>query len=116
MAVEGVALEDFGDRVVEQAALRDVFDAAGQFVGWVELEERVGPELTFGERRIDRLLDGGICDVDEAADVAGVIGHDLCVGVEDVHSQNLGSGWQRRNVLNLKAKVQSIIFDQGLCS
>ena len=53
--------------------------------------------------------------VDEAADVAGVIGHDLCVGVEDVHSQNLGSGWQHRNVLNLKAKVQSIIFDQELC-
>ena len=92
MAVEGVALEDFGDRVVEQAALRDVFDAAGQFVGWVELEEWIGPELTFGERRIDFLTDGGIGNVDEAPDVAGVIGNDLCVGVEDVHSQNLGSG------------------------
>ncbi len=60
-------------------------DAAGLFVGRVELQERVGPELTIGERRIDFPTDGGIGNVDEASDVAGVIGYDLFVGVEDIH-------------------------------
>ena len=59
MAVEKVALEDFGRRVVEQPALSDVLDAAGLFVGWVELEEWIGPELTFGERRSTFLLMAG---------------------------------------------------------
>ena len=49
MAVERVALEDIGYRVVEQACLRDVFDAASLLVGRIELEERVGPELSFGQ-------------------------------------------------------------------
>ena len=53
MAVERVALEDIGHRVVEQAeqaGLRNVFDAAGLLVGGIELKERIGPELAFRER------------------------------------------------------------------
>ena len=39
--------------------LRDFCDAAGQFIGRVELEERVGPELAFGKRGIDFSLIAG---------------------------------------------------------
>ena len=46
----------------------------------------------------------GSANVNEALDVAGVIGNNLCVGVKDVHSENLGTGRQHQKVLNLKDK------------
>ena len=65
--------------------MHDVFDAASLFVSRIELKEGVGPELTFGQCRMDLLADRRISDIDKATDVTGVIGDDLFVGVEDVH-------------------------------
>ncbi len=100
MAVQRVALEDIGHRVVEQAALGKFFDAAGLFVGWIELEKWVGPKLTFRKRRMDLLADRGVGDVDKASDVTGVIRDDLFVGVEDVHFQVFGAAGNTGNCWN----------------
>ena len=69
MAVESVALEEIRHRVVEHACLRDFFDAPSLFVIGIELKERVGPELTFGQCRMDLLADRRISDIDKATDV-----------------------------------------------
>ena len=113
VAVERVALEDVGDGPVEHASLDDLRNASSHLVGRVELKQRLWPELSFRKRRVNRLADRRVGDVDEAADVARVVADDLGVGVEDVHAEALEAGYQHRKLLNLKAKSRWYHFRSG---
>ena len=74
MLIDRVALKNVRRRGMKYARLSYTLDAPNLFVGRVELEERVGPELTIGQCRMHRLANLWISDVDEALDVIGVIG------------------------------------------
>src|SRR5580658_7801492 len=83
--IDRVASENVRHRGMKYARFSYTLDAPNLFVGRVELEERVGPELTIGQCRMHRPADIWISDIDEALDVIGVIGDDTIAQVKDVH-------------------------------
>ena len=87
-AVVGLGLVDPEDSRalrVENALLDQIVDRASGPERRVELKERFRPEALGVENAVDESLDPRVTNLDEAPDVAPIVGDEVSSEVEDVH-------------------------------
>jgi len=80
-----VAAEDAGAVLMEHPVPHQIVDPVPRLEGWIELDQRVGPEDAVAEACLHVVADPGFADVNEAIDIPRVVTDEPMPKLEDIH-------------------------------